>query len=90
MILYFLIQPTEVYSQDIGAAYWFKKGVNEKDQNKKFEYYQKAVQEDPEFAEAHYNLALTFMLRKNLIKQKMHLKMLSPLIPMPNWKQYPQ
>ncbi len=66
MILYFLIHPMEGYSQDIGAAYWFKKGIIEKDQDKKIEYYQKAVQEDPKFVEAHYNLALIFLLKKEL------------------------
>ncbi len=68
ILVCFLIQAIEGYSQDIGAAYWFKKGINEKDQDKKIEYYQKAVQENPEFAEAHYNLALTYLLKKDLNK----------------------
>ena len=53
------------YAQDMGAVYWFKKGVNEKSYDKKIEFYQKAVQENPNFVEAYYNLALAFMNKKN-------------------------
>ncbi len=54
--------------QDIGAAYWFKKGVGEKDPDKKIEYYLKATQENPAFAEAHYNLALLYIGKKENAK----------------------
>jgi len=63
-----IISTIDAFTQDIGAAYWFKKGVNEKEQAKKIEYYQKAIQENPQFVEAYYNLALTFMYKKEYEK----------------------
>ncbi|UCE04921.1 MAG: tetratricopeptide repeat protein [bacterium] len=68
IIFSFLVLSSDGYSQDMGAVYWFKKGINEKDHEKKIEYYQKAIQENPKFVEAYYNLALTFMIRKEYNK----------------------
>jgi len=62
------------YAQDIGAVHWFKKGINEKDQQKKIEFYQKAIQENPTFVEAYYNLALIFMIKKEYNKAEQAFK----------------
>lgn len=68
------ISTMEVFSQDIGAVYWFKKGVNEKDNAKKIELYQKAIQENPQFVEAYYNLALTLLYQKEYEKAEEYFK----------------
>ncbi len=52
------------YSQDNEAVYWFKKGVDEKNHDKKVEYYLKAIESKPNFTEAHYNLALAYLMQK--------------------------
>ena len=52
------------YSQDNEAVYWFKKGVDEKNHDKKIEYYLKAIESKPNFTEAHYNLALAYLVQK--------------------------
>jgi tetratricopeptide (TPR) repeat protein len=63
-----LLQSIDGFSQNIGAAYWFKKGINERDNDKKIEYYQNAIQENIQFVEAHYNLALSYLIKKDLKK----------------------
>jgi tetratricopeptide (TPR) repeat protein len=69
LIIYcFVLLSIKGFSQDIGATYWFKKGINEKDNDKKIEYYQNAVKENPQFVEAHYNLALSYLINKDLNK----------------------
>jgi len=70
IILSFIVLLINGYSQDLGAVYWFKKGINENDQEKKIEYYQKAIQENPRFVEAYYNLALAYMIRKEYNKAR--------------------
>lgn len=52
------------FSQDTEAIYWFKKGVDEKNHDKKIEYYLKAIESKPNFTEAHYNLALAYLVQK--------------------------
>lgn len=52
------------FSQDTEAVYWFKKGVDEKNHDKKIEYYLKALESKPNFTEAHYNLALAYLVQK--------------------------
>lgn len=64
----FLLLSINGNSQDIGATYWFKKGINEKDNDRKIEYYQNAIKENPQFVEAHYNLALSYLISKDLNK----------------------
>jgi len=53
------------HSQEMEAVYWFKKGVNEKNLDKKVEFYLKAINAKPDFIEAHYNLALTYVIQKH-------------------------
>ncbi len=43
------------------AAYWFERAVNENNQEKKVEYYLKAIEKRPNFVEAYFNLALTYL-----------------------------
>lgn len=52
------------YSQDTEAVYWFKKGVEEKNHENKIEFYLKAIASKPNFTEAHYNLALAYLMQK--------------------------
>ncbi|MFZ5517696.1 MAG: tetratricopeptide repeat protein [Candidatus Zhuqueibacterota bacterium] len=59
---------TPVFSQDMGANYWFNKGVDEQNLNKKVEHYLKAIQEKPNFIEAFYNLALVYINLKEYQK----------------------
>jgi len=68
------ISTIDGYSQNMGAVYWFKKGVNEKDHDKKIEFYQKAIQENPKFVEAYYNLALIFKIKKEYNKAEESFK----------------
>lgn len=56
------------YSQQMGSVYWFKKGVNEQDLNKKVEFYSKAIEEKPNFIEAFYNLGLVYINLKDYEK----------------------
>lgn len=74
IIINFLLLLTYGFSQDTGAIYWFKRGVNEKDQDQKIECYQKAIEENPAFVEAYYNLALTFMIQKDYQKAEENFK----------------
>jgi len=74
LTLFVVVIASESQSQDIGAVYWFKKGVNERNQQKKIEYYQRAIKENPEFVEAHYNLALIFMIRKDYARAEQSFK----------------
>ncbi len=66
--------PGDGYSQSGESMYWFKKGVNENDPDKKIENYQKAIQENPDFVEAHYNLGLAYMIRKDYQKSEKAFK----------------
>jgi len=59
---------TPVFSQDMGANYWFNKGVDEQNLNKKVEFYLKAIQEKPNFIEAFYNIALVYINMKDYQK----------------------
>lgn len=68
IVFYCFVLFIDGYSQDTGAVYWFKKGINEKDQDKKIECYQKAIQGNPQFVEAYYNLALTFLIKREYKK----------------------
>lgn len=68
IIFYPFLFSGDGYSQNTKAVYWFKKGVNEKDPDKKIQNYQKAIQENPAFVEAHYNLALLFITKKDYQK----------------------
>ncbi len=72
--------------QDIGAAYWFRKAVSEKDTEKKIEFYLKAIQENPSFAEAHYNLALLYIGKKETAKAVDHLNKALASDPNPSLK----
>ncbi|MDZ7332803.1 MAG: tetratricopeptide repeat protein [candidate division KSB1 bacterium] len=72
--------------QDIGAAYWFRKAVSEKDTDKKIEFYLKAIQENPAFAEAHYNLALLYIGKKEIGKAVDHLNQALTSDPNPSLK----
>lgn len=62
------------YSQENEAVYWFKKGVDEKNQDKKIEYYLKAIESKPNFTEAHYNLALSYLMQKKYDKAEESFK----------------
>ncbi|MDZ7264659.1 MAG: tetratricopeptide repeat protein [candidate division KSB1 bacterium] len=46
------------------AAYWFERAVSENNQEKKVEYYLKAIEKKPNFIEAYFNLALTYLTLK--------------------------
>lgn len=47
------------------ARDWFNKGVNEKEPEKKIAAYLKAIEADPSFIEAYYNLGLTYKAQQN-------------------------
>ena len=47
-------------SKTIEATNWFKVAIKEKDITKKIEYYTKAIQLDPTFVEALYNLGILY------------------------------
>lgn len=62
------------YSQQMGSVYWFKKGVNEQNLDKKVEYYTKAIEGKPNFIEAHYNLGLVYINQKKYEQAELSFK----------------
>ena len=63
-LVFFLFGFNYTYSQENEGVYWFEKGVNENNQEKKIEYYQKAIEKKPNFIEAYYNLGLSYLMLK--------------------------
>ncbi len=55
-----LIAAQGLYGQDKVANEWFKQGLKEKDPEKKIEAYQKAIEQDGSFVQAHYNLGIVY------------------------------
>jgi len=53
-------KPLAAQSQNSQALSWFSLGIKEKDAKKKIAFYSKAVELDPTFVEAHYNLGLAY------------------------------
>ncbi len=57
--------PLVAQSQNSQALSWFSLGLKEKDAKKKIAFYSKAVELDPLFVEAHYNLGLAYKQEQN-------------------------
>ncbi len=60
LLLSLAARPAAAQAQNAQAMNWFNLGMNEKTADKKIAAYQKAVELDPQFVEALYNLGLAY------------------------------
>jgi tetratricopeptide (TPR) repeat protein len=69
----FLVGPVAAQSQSPQALTWFKVGLTEKDPQAKITAYMKALEYDPQFVEAFYNLGLTFKKQQDYRRAEQYL-----------------
>jgi tetratricopeptide (TPR) repeat protein len=69
----FLVGPAAAQSQSPQALTWFKVGLAEKDPKTKIAAYMKALEYDPQFVEALYNLGLTFKKQQDYRRAEQYL-----------------
>jgi tetratricopeptide (TPR) repeat protein len=65
LLLAAVAKPLVAQSPNPQALSWFGLGLKEKDAKKKIAFYSKAVEVDPAFVEAHYNLGLAYKQEQN-------------------------
>ncbi len=68
------VRPAAAQSKSSQAMNWFNLGVSEKDLEKKIEAYTKAVELDPQFVEALFNLGLTYKRQKDFLRVEEFLR----------------
>ncbi len=69
----FYVRPVAAQSQSPQALTWFKVGLTENDPQKKIAAYMKALEYDPDFVEALYNLGLTFKKQQDYRRAEQYL-----------------
>jgi len=74
MSLLVAAKPVVAQSQNPQALSWFSLGIKEKDAKKKIAFYSKAIELDPLFVEAHYNLGLAYKLEQNYARAEQALQ----------------
>jgi len=65
LLLVPVVKPVSAQSQNSQATTWFSLGLKEEDVKKKIAFYSKAIELDPFFVEALYNLGLAYKQEQN-------------------------
>jgi len=73
MLLVFMAPLASTQTKNSSAIRWFNKGVREKDDTKRIEAYEKAIEYDPHFVEALYNLGLVYKRKQDYPKAEQFL-----------------
>jgi tetratricopeptide (TPR) repeat protein len=73
LLLAFVTTPVLAQSQNPQATNWLKIGLNQKDPQRKIAAYMKAIEADPLFVEALYNLGLTYNKQQDYPRAEQYL-----------------
>jgi len=74
MLFVFLLTAPNLLLSQSNALYWFNKGRDASSQTKKIEFYKKAIELQPNFIEAHFNLGRAYKNEGKLNEAEQYFK----------------